>query len=102
MAMLRNVVSASPVKVAEALAQCGFFIAKLSVGDEMEDGELCIGPIVCVQVPTFGGAPRVVSGTFHAEARCYPPRTTIADLAHDIRDALNDAPSAALGGCSIH
>ena len=88
-------------QLAQALRAHGIHIASSSDGDDMEDGDLTVAVNVHVQVPTFGEPPRVVVDAFHTSLRCYPPRDNVAELAGDIRDALNENPSS-LGTSYIH
>lgn len=67
----------------------------------MQDGHVLIAANVHVQVPTFGEAPRVIFDPFHGHLRCYPPRDTVAELAADIRCALDEVPSV-LASSSVH
>jgi hypothetical protein len=85
----------------QALGRHGIHVASIHEGDDMRDADLVVADNVYVQVPTFGDAPRVVSDAFHGDMRRYPPRDTVAELAADIRCALNDNPSALAGG-SVH
>jgi hypothetical protein len=75
-----------------ALRRFGIRVASAYDGDEEEDGDLMVALNVHVQVPTFGGMPRVMAHGFHGDSRCYPPRKTVAELAADIRCALNETP----------
>ena len=79
--------------LARALRRYGIRVASAYDGDDDEDGDLTVGPSVHVQVPTFGDAPRVVVDPFYGDFRCYPARDSIAELAADIRCALNEVPS---------
>jgi hypothetical protein len=92
----------SPVQLAEALAGHGIHVDRTAEGTDQHDGNVTIADLVYVQVPTFGGAPRVVVDTFNTDVRCYPPRMSVADLASDIRDAFNKLVPAAFANCSIH
>ena len=99
---MKDVPVMSPMKLARALTRHGIHVDDVCDGDYTEDGNVTVASLVHVQVPIFGGAPRVIVETFHTDVRCYPPRTCVAELARDIRDALNKVPSAALASCSIH
>lgn len=77
-----------------ALRRFGIRVASAYDGDEDEDGDLMVALNVHVQVPTFGGMPRVMAQGFHGDLHCYPPRKSVAELAADIRCALNETPSA--------
>ena len=92
------------LKLAQALNRHGIHVNAIRNGDDMQDGDVSVGEMVRVEVPTYGGSPRVVVDAPHADddVRCYPPRTSVAELAHDIRDALDELPSSALADCSIH
>jgi hypothetical protein len=70
-------------------------------GDDQEDGQLMIGPNVCVQVPTFGGPPRVLVESSRFDLLCYPPRESVEEIAEDIRHALNEQPCA-FASSSVH
>ena len=87
--------------LAHALRGFGIRVASAYDGDDEEDGELMVAANVLVQVPTFGGMPRVVANAFHGDLRCYPPRRSIAELAADIRCALSETPSA-IASSSVH
>jgi len=79
--------------LAHALRDYGIRVASTCDGDNDEDGEVTVGANVHVRVPTFGEAPRVVVDPFHGDFRCYPPRESVAELAADIRCALDEVPS---------
>ena len=87
--------------IARALRGYGIRVASAYAGDDEEDGDLTVAWNVHVQVPTFGGMPRVVVDAFRGEVRCYPPRRNVAELAADIRAALNETPSA-IPSSSVH
>ena len=89
------------VDLAQALRGYGIRIASAYDGDDDQDGDLTVGPDVHVQLPTFGDAPRVVLNYFCGEIRCYPPRESVAELAADIRCALNEVP-AMIALSSLH
>jgi cytochrome c len=89
------------LRLAQALSRHGIHVDRQCDGDDMDDGELTVAPNVHVRVPTFGEPPCVVVDAFRAELRCYPPRTHVAELARDIRDALDELPTA-FASCSIH
>jgi hypothetical protein len=91
----------SPLQLAEALAWHGIRVDRAVEGNDQRDGNVTIAELVYIQVPTFGGAPRVVVDTFHADLRCYPPRMSVAELAGDIRDAFNKLTPTGMS-CSIH
>lgn len=76
-----------------ALRHFGIRVASAYDGDEDEDGNLMVALNVHVQLPTFGEMPRVMVQGFHGDSHCYPPRETVAELAADIRCALNGTPS---------
>lgn len=86
--------------LAQALSRYGIHVEAAHDGDEDEDGEVVIAT-VHVQVPTFGEAPRVVVKALRGQFRCYPPRSTLAELASDLRCALDDVPSACASS-SLH
>ena len=92
----------TPLSLARALGRFGIHVDDVYDGDDNRDGEVSVATLVHVQVPTFGGAPRVVAQSLHSDVRCYPPRSTVPELVGDIRDALDDMPLAALAPCSIH
>ena len=92
----------SPLQLAEALAWHGIRVDRADEGDEQHDGNVIVADLVCVQVPTFGGPPRVTVHMTQDDMRCYPPRLSVADLVSDIRDALHTMPQAELASCSIH
>ena len=92
----------SPLQLAEALGWHGIHVNGTVEGTDQRDGNVSIADIVYVQVPTFGGAPRVVVDSYDTDVRCYPPRLSVADLADDIRDAVNKLTPAGLASCSIH
>jgi hypothetical protein len=87
--------------LAEALSRYGIHVAFSFDGDEAEDGGVLVSAGVHVQVPTFGGAPRVVLDGCHGDMRCYPPRQSVAELAADIRTALDETP-AVFPSSSVH
>ena len=87
--------------LAQALSRYGIHVQAGYDGDEDEDGDLLVATTVHVQLPTFGEAPRVVVNAADGDFRCYPPRNTIAELASDIRCALDDVPSAGASS-SVH
>ena len=89
------------VDLVQALNRHGIYIDRHCDGNDMDDGDLMVTPNVHVQVPTFGEPPRVVVAAFHTALRCYPPRSDVAELARDIRDALDELPTA-LANASIH
>lgn len=92
----------TPFSLARALGRFGIHVDDVCDGDDSHDGEVSVTKLVHVQVPTFGGAPRVVVHSLHSDVRCYPPRCTLPELVGDIRHALDDLPLAALAHCSIH
>ena len=92
----------SPFSLATELTRCGIHVDDVRDGDDANDGGVSVAKLVHVEVPTFGGAPRVIAHTLHAELRCYPPRRSLSELVHDIRDALDELPVAAIARCSIH
>jgi hypothetical protein len=75
-----------------ALRRFGIRVASAYDGDEDEDGDLTVALNVHVRVPTFGGQPRVMVQGFRGESHCYPPRKDVAELAADIRCALDETP----------
>jgi hypothetical protein len=79
--------------LAEALSRYGIHVAFTFDGDDAEDGDLLVSAGVHVQVPTFGEPPRVVLDGCHGDLRCYPPRQSVAELAADIRTALDEVPA---------
>ena len=87
--------------IARALRGYGIRVASAYAGDDEEDGDVTVAWNVHVQLPTFGGMPRVVVDAFRGEVRCYPPRGDMAELAADIRAALNETPSA-VPSSSVH
>jgi hypothetical protein len=87
--------------IARALRGYGIRVASAYAGDDEEDGDLTVAWNVHVQVPTFGGMPRVVVDAFRGQVRCYPPRSNVAELAADIRAALSETPSA-IPSSSVH
>ena len=92
----------SPLQLAEALAWHGIHVDRTVEATDQHDGNVTIADLVYVQVPAFGGAPRVVIDSYDSDLRCYPPRMSVADLASDIRDAVNKLTPAAVASCSIH
>ena len=78
--------------LAQGLSRYGIHVRAAFDGDEDEDGDLVIGVSVHVRVPTFGDAPRVVVNALPGQFHCYPPRSTISELASDVRRALDDVP----------
>ena len=84
----------------QALKSHGIYIDRHCDGDDVDDGALVVTTNVHVQVPTFGESPRVVVDAFRTDVRRYPPRSDVAELARDIRDALDELP--ALESASIH
>jgi hypothetical protein len=87
--------------LALALSTYGIHVELTFDGDEEEDGDVIVAAAVHVRVPTFGEAPRVIVNAFGRNFRCYPPRTSVAELASDIRCALDDVPLAISSG-SVH
>jgi hypothetical protein len=87
--------------LAEALSRYGIHVAFTFDGDEAEDGGLLVSAGVHVQVPTFGEPPRVVLDGCHGDLRCYPPRQSVAELAADLRTALDEVP-AVFSSSSVH
>ena len=92
----------SPHQLAEALVWHGIHVNGTVEATDQRDGNVTIADLVYVQVPTFDGAPRVVVDGYDTDVRCYPPRANVADLASDIRDAVNKLTPAAIASCSIH
>ena len=92
----------SPLQLAEALAWYGIHVSGTVEGTDQRDGNVTIADLVYVQVPMFGEAPRVVIDSYDRQTRCYPPRMSVADLASDIRDAVNKLSPGAVASCSIH
>jgi hypothetical protein len=92
----------SPHQLAEALVWHGIHVNGTVEGTDERDGNVAIADLVHVQVPAFGDAPRVVVDSYDTDVRCYPPRSNVADLASDIRDAVNKLTPAAVTSCSIH
>ena len=92
----------SPGQLAEALVGHGIHVDRTVDGNDQQDGNVTIADRVFVQVPSFGGPPRVIVDTFHTDQRCYPPRLSVADLASDIRDAFYSLAPAEPASCSIH
>lgn len=92
------------LKLAQALNRHGIHVNTIRDGDDAQDGDMSVGAMVRVEVPTYGGSPRVVVDASRTgeDVRRYPPRSSVAELAHDIRDALDELPSAAGASCSIH
>jgi hypothetical protein len=88
-------------ELARALSLYGIHVQAAYDGDEDEDGDVVIACNVHVQVPTFSEAPRVVVNALRGPFRCYPPRSTLAELALDLRCALDDVPSACASS-SLH
>jgi hypothetical protein len=91
----------SCLDLAQALSRHGIHVDGHCDGDDADDGDLTVCPNVHVRVPTFGEPPRVVFDPVRADLRCYPPRVDVADLAGDIRDALDALPTAC-ASYSIH
>jgi hypothetical protein len=87
--------------LSRALERYGIRIAAAVDGDDMEDGELTVTGNVHVRVPTLEGAPCVIFDPVRSSLRFYPPRDSIAELARDIRDALDVSPCA-FGNSSLH
>jgi hypothetical protein len=92
----------SPLQLAEALAWHGIHVNGAVDGTDQRDGNVRIADLVYVEVPTFGGPPRVIVDSYETDVRCYPPRMSVADLANDIRDAVNRHTPPSLASCSIH
>lgn len=92
----------SPGQLAEALVWHGIRVDRTVEGSDQTDGNVTIADLVYVQVPSFGGAPRVVVDSYDSDVRCYPPRLSVADLASDIRDAVLKLAPEAAASCSIH
>lgn len=89
------------IELAQALSSYGIRVELAYDGDEEEDGDVIVGATVHVRVPTFGGAPRVIVDPVRGECRCYPPRKSVAELASDIRCALDAIPST-VASRSVH
>ena len=92
----------SPLQLAEALVWHGIHVDRTVEATDQRDGNVTIADLVYVQVPAFGEAPRVVVDSYDTDLRCYPPRMSVADLASDIRDAVNKLTPATAASCSIH